>query len=54
MKQWGHMTDKYVSEDEYTVRYGAQQTPFEYQDRVLDEYPECKVFQGVNVSICSI
>ena len=44
------MTEKFVAEEEYMQRFGAQQVPFEYSDRVKDEFPECKFFQGVSVS----
>ena len=47
------MTEKFVAEEEYMQRFGAQQVPFEYSDRIKDEFPECKFFQGVSVSIVS-
>ena len=51
VKQWGHMTDKYVSEDEYSQHCGLQQTEYEYQDRVREDHSECKFYQTVGVSI---
>ena len=50
MRQWGHMTEREVTEEDYGRRYSAQQVPHEYVEHVREEMPECKFYQSVNVS----
>ena len=44
------MTDKFVSEEDFTGEYERGQSKHEYQDRIKDEYTDCKFYQQVNVS----
>ena len=44
------MTDKYVSEEDFSTEYGRLQMDHEYRDRVDDKYGDCKFFQQINVS----
>ena len=51
VRQWGHLTESHVTEDEYMDAYTKMQTPFMYEERVKEEYGKCNFFQPLNVSI---